>query len=202
MGSRSTTLPDMSSSDHEPSEREESIDYVDHLLEQWGRRRPDIDVSAMAVFGRITRAERFVARSLESVFARHGLQKGRFDVLAALRRAGPPYILSPTGLYNSLLVSSGAMSNRLERLEADGLIERIPDPHDGRGKLVRLSEKGGSLLDSALGDHVANELEMIKTLSASDRGHLAALLQQLLVAFGDTGEPQSSRSNPTDRLQV
>lgn len=144
----------------------------------------------MGIFGRISRAARFVERSLERVFAQHGLQGGRFDVLAALRRAGPPYVLSPTELYNSLLVTSGAMSNRLERLAADGLIERIPDPKDGRSMLVRLTPRGSAALDAALADHLANEHQMLEAFSPDDPVQLAGLLRHLLVSFGDTGEPQ------------
>jgi DNA-binding MarR family transcriptional regulator len=165
-------------------------DYVDHILEQWLREAPDHDPSPMGVFGRISRASRLLERRIESVFARHHLQSGRFDVLAALRRAGEPYVLSPTSLYNSLLVTSGAMTHRLERLAADGLIERNRDPNDGRGLLVALTPAGMAALDDALADHLANEHVLIEALSPTERDQLAVLLRKLLVALDDTGEPE------------
>lgn len=164
-------------------------DYVDHLLDQWARQTPHLDPSPMGVFGRISRAARLLERSIESVFARHGLQGGRFDVLAALRRAGPPYVLSPTSLYNSLLVTSGAMTHRLDRLAADGLIERIPDPNDGRSLLVALTPTGLATLEAALADHLENEHALIEALEPHEREELAGLLRKLLLAFDDTSQP-------------
>lgn len=148
----------------------------------------------MGVFGRISRASRLLERRIESVFARHQLQGGRFDVLAALRRAGEPYVLSPTSLYNSLLVTSGAMTHRLDRLAKDGLIQRIRDPNDGRGLLVALTPAGRTALDAALVDHLANEHALIEALTPAERGQLADLLRKLLVALDDTGEPEPAAS--------
>ncbi|HEX9123182.1 MAG TPA: MarR family transcriptional regulator, partial [Actinomycetota bacterium] len=99
-------------------------DLVDRILEQWRRERPDLDTSPMAIIARISRLSRFLERQVEAVLQEHGLNESQFGVLAALRRAGPPYCLSPTALYNSLLISSGAMTNRLERLTAAGFVKR------------------------------------------------------------------------------
>jgi DNA-binding MarR family transcriptional regulator len=172
------------------------VDYLDHILEQWRRETPQHDPSPMGVFGRISRAARLLERQIEAVFARHNLQGGRFDVLAALRRAGPPYVLSPTNLYNSLLVTSGAITHRLDRLAADGLIERIADPHDGRSRLVGLTPEGLATLDAALADHLENEHALIEALGPTERRELADLLRKLLAALGDTGEPAPAAAEP------
>jgi DNA-binding MarR family transcriptional regulator len=117
-------------------------DHVDHILEQWAQQRPDLDVSPMGIIGRMSRLSRFLERSIAAVLTRYGLNEPQFAVLAALRRAGPPHTLSPTDLYNGLLVSSGAMTNRLERLAAAGLVERVPDPADGRSLLAHRRRAG------------------------------------------------------------
>lgn len=168
-------------------------DYVNHIIEQWAREKPDLDVGPMGVFGRISRASRLMERRIEAVFSNHNLQGGRFDVLAALRRAGPPHVLSPTNLYNSLLITSGAMTHRLEHLANDGLIERVPHPRDGRGSLVKLTPAGARALDATLIEHLENEHRIIAALDPEERDDLADLLRKLLVTLGDTGEPA-----PTD----
>ena len=122
-------------------------DHVDHLLAQWHAEMPDLDPSPMAVIARVSRLGRIFDRRVEELYAKYGLNQSQFGVLAALRRAGPPYCLSPTELYNSLLISSGAMTNRLERLAAAGYIDRIPDPEDGRSILVALTPAGKQLIE-------------------------------------------------------
>ncbi|HET7518828.1 MAG TPA: MarR family transcriptional regulator, partial [Actinomycetes bacterium] len=122
-------------------------DHVDHILEQWAQQRPDLDVSPMGIIGRMSRLSRFLERSIATVLGKYGLNEPQFAVLAALRRAGPPHCLSPTDLYNGLLVSSGAMTNRLDRLAAAGLVERVPDPGDGRSLLVALTGKGQQVIN-------------------------------------------------------
>jgi DNA-binding MarR family transcriptional regulator len=160
-------------------------DHVDHLMEQWFRERPDLDISPMGVIARMSRLSRFLERSIEDTFARHGINESQFGVLAALRRAGPPFILSPTALYNSLLISSGAMTNRLERLTAAELVKRIPDPSDGRSILVALTPKGRKLLDDALTAHNQNEHGLLSSLSSKEKRILADLLRRLLLQFED-----------------
>lgn len=174
-----------------------SSDYVDSILQQWSAERPDLDASPMGVIGRISRASRILERKIEHIFAAHDLSGGGFDVLAALRRAGPPYRLSPTGLYNSLLISSGAMTNRLDRLEERELVSRVPDPHDRRGVLVSLTPKGKRLIDKATEAHLENEENLLKPLSAAEREHLSALLRKLLISLPDPSRiPITDGSNP------
>jgi DNA-binding MarR family transcriptional regulator len=169
-------------------------DHVDHILDQWSRQRPDLDVSPMGIIGRVFRLSRFLEQSIAEVLATHGLNEPLFAVLAALRRAGPPHCLSPTDLYNSLLVSSGAMTNRLRRLEHAGLVERMPDPHDGRSLLVALTPKGQKVIDEAVDAHTANEHRLLAALAPSDREALTDLLRRLLLQFEDHLEPTPSRN--------
>lgn len=168
--------------------KQEERDYVDHVIDQWNRVRPDLDVSPMGVIGRLSRLSRIFERRIEEVYAQHGLQGGRFSVLAALRRAGPPYRLSPTELYNSLLITSATLTNRLDRLTEAGLIERIPDPKDRRYLLVALTQRGLRAVDEALEDHLANEHRLLAPLTATERLILAELLRKLLIAYEDLPE--------------
>ncbi len=171
-------------------------DHVEQIIEQWQRERPEIDVSPMAVIARISRLSRLLEREIEDGYAASGLNQAQFGVLAALRRAGPPYCLSPTSLYNSLLISSGAMTNRLERLRAAGLVERIDDPDDGRSVLVALTPKGKRLIDRVVTRHYKNERRLLQSLTASERETLSSLLRALLLAFEDIEPPESARSLP------
>lgn len=135
----------------------------------------------MAVIGRLNEAASLISRErLAPLFARFGLQQGEFDVLATLRRSGTPYALTPTDLYEATMVTSGAMTARLDRLERAGLIERAPHPSDRRGVVVRLTEKGLALTDEALAAHVANEHEILAGLTAPERETLASLLGKLI----------------------
>jgi len=168
-------------------------DHVDHILEQWSRQRPELDVSPMGIIGRMSRLSRFLEQSIAEVLGRYGLNEPQFAVLAALRRAGPPHCLSPTDLYNSLLVSSGAMTNRLRRLEVAGLVKRMPDPHDGRGLLVALTAEGHRVIDEAVDAHTTNEHRLLAALTPSDRELLVDLLRRLLLQFEDHLEPTESR---------
>jgi DNA-binding MarR family transcriptional regulator len=155
-------------------------DHVDTILAQWRRERPDLDPSPMGVFGRIWRAERRLSRALDATFARFELNVGEFDVLATLRRSGSPYHLTPTELFRDLMLSSGAMTNRLDRLEQAGLIARLPDPSDRRGTLVALTTRGQELVDAAVAAHLANEQHLLEALSLDEREQLAQLLRKLL----------------------
>jgi DNA-binding MarR family transcriptional regulator len=168
-------------------------DHVDHILDQWSLQRPDLDVTPMGIIGRISRLSRFLEHSIAELLASHGLNEPQFAVLAALRRAGPPHCLSPTDLYNSLLVSSGAMTNRLRRLEIAGLVRRISDPDDGRGLLVALTNEGHKLIDEAVDAHTANEHRLLAALDPDDRALLAGLLRRLLLQFEDHLLPSPSR---------
>jgi DNA-binding MarR family transcriptional regulator len=170
-------------------------DHVDHLVAQWEAERPDLDVSPMHVIARVSRLSRILERRIEAVYESYQLNQAQFGVLAALRRAGEPYCLSPTDLYNSLLISSGAMTSRLERLTAAGYVRRVSNPHDGRGLLVALTPKGKRLIDRLLVLHYENERELLSSLNARDRATLTGVLRRLLLQFEDDASPESSRAN-------
>jgi DNA-binding MarR family transcriptional regulator len=160
-------------------------DHVDRIVEQWREQRPDLDVSTEDVVARISRLERFLQRSMDGTLSPFGLNEPQFAVLAALRRAGPPYTLSPTVLYGSLLVSSGAMTNRLTRLEAGGLVRRVPDRGDGRSMLVVLTPRGRSVIDRALAACMETRLRFLAGLQPRERTSLAGLLRRVLANLGD-----------------
>lgn len=160
-------------------------DQVDFILKQWFRERPDLDPSPMGVIGRISRASRYIDQFLQQNFAQFGLNSGEFDVLATLRRHGAPYQLTPTALLNALMLSSGAMTNRLDRLEKGGYIERKPHPHDRRGTLVTLTNQGLEVIDAVVVAHIAHEQQILSSLTADEQQALADLLRKLLLSFGD-----------------
>jgi DNA-binding MarR family transcriptional regulator len=157
-------------------------DEVDRIVEQWNRVRPDLDVSPTDTLQRITRANLLQTQSFSEVFARYGISWGEYLVLAALRRAGPPYRMNPTTLFNAVILSSGAMTNRLDGLEEMGLVRRLADPNDRRGRLVELTPKGRELVDKAVVDHLTNEERLLSGLSAAERDKLADLLRKLLLS--------------------
>lgn len=172
-----------------PESTEPSIrDYVDLMLDQWRSERPDLDLSPLGVIGRISRISRHFELRIEETLAKYGLNGATFYVLAALRRSGHPYRLSPTELYSSLLVSSGAMTNRIDRLQAAGLVRRVPDPDDGRAISVALTPKGRRLVDFAIEGHNENERRLLDPLSPGELELLAALLRRLLSA-AEAGDP-------------
>ncbi|WP_392481034.1 MarR family winged helix-turn-helix transcriptional regulator [Nostoc sp. C110] len=158
-------------------------DSVDIILAQWQRERPDLDVSPMGVIGRMGRVAKHFEHAIQETFSQFGLNLGEFDVLATLRRSGAPYQLSPTALFNTLMVSSGTMTHRVDQLEQAGLVQRIPDPSDRRGTLITLTEKGFNLIEKAVEAHVANEHRILSVLQPSERELLIVLLRKLLVSF-------------------
>ena len=153
------------------------------MLEQWQRERPDLDVAATGILGRISRIAALVDQSMGRVFQPHGLTAGDFIVLAALRRSGEPYQLTPTALSRSMMVSSGGTTKRLDRLEARGLVRRDDDPSDRRGTLVTLTKAGLEAIDTVASEHVQNEKRLVATLSPSKRNTLARLLRELLLTL-------------------
>ncbi|MBD0746926.1 MarR family winged helix-turn-helix transcriptional regulator [Streptomyces sp. CBMA152] len=161
-------------------------DHVDLVLEQWGARRPDLDVSPMAVIGRLKRLTRLVEAELRRTFAEHDLDPASFDVLATLRRSAPPHLLTPAELMRSSMVTSGAVTQRLDRLEARGLVARTPSPTDGRVVQVALTDAGHALIDRALPDHLATEERLLAALDPARRDTLAEALRDLLESLGDT----------------
>ena len=157
-------------------------DGVALILEQWAQERPDLDASPIGVIGRIFRLSSIFQREVQEVFSSFGLHRGEFDVLATLRRTGEPYRLNPSELSNALMVSSGGMTNRLDRLEKAGLIARRPDPNDRRGSQVGLTEEGLRLVNEVVTEHVNNEHRLLGALSETERDALADLLRELLLA--------------------
>ena len=158
-------------------------DEVDDLTEAWARERSDLDLAPVAVFSRITRLARHLDLARRDAFTTHGIESWEFDVLAALRRAGAPYELSPGRLLKETLVTSGTMTNRVDRLVARGLVERSPDPRDRRGVLVALTATGKRTVDGAFESLLASERDLLADLSEQDRAQLAALLKRVMVGL-------------------
>ncbi|MFM4963085.1 MarR family winged helix-turn-helix transcriptional regulator [Aeromonas bivalvium] len=154
-------------------------DHVDLLLAQWARQRPDLDCSPMGVLGRVARMAVIAGREVSEELKGCGLLGSDFDILATLRRAGEP--LTPTALYQSAMLSSGAMTARLDKLEQRGLIVRQAAPDDRRSLLVCLTEPGRELVDHAVERHVANERRLLAPLTQAEQGQLAALLKRWLL---------------------
>jgi DNA-binding MarR family transcriptional regulator len=157
-------------------------DDVDRIVEQWARERPDLETEAMAVFGRIYRLARLVGDRQEVIYGQFGINRGEFDVLATLRRAGEPHQLSPKALGASMMVSSGGMTGRLDRLERAALITRSPDPADRRGLVITLTPAGREVVDAAVGAGLDAQRELLEHLPPRDRHRLNALLRDLLRA--------------------
>jgi DNA-binding MarR family transcriptional regulator len=155
-------------------------DRIDELVAQWNRERPDLDAGVMAEVGRLLYVARLIGDRLGAYAGEHGLQVGEADVLLTLRRAGEPYRLSPTRLAASLLISTGAMTNRLDRLESRGLVRREPDPGDRRALQVALTSEGRALVDEVVGGHVENELQMLSGLGKREREELTRIMRKLL----------------------
>ncbi len=161
-------------------------DFVDGLVAQWERERPDLTPTPMGVFGRISRIARHIEAALLALDQKHGLGEGEFDVLAALRRAGAPHTLTPTDLYRSLMLSSGAMTARLKRLERSGLIARGANPADGRSVQVTLTPRGKRVVDALVGPHLEVERDCLKALSPDDQRMLTRLLRTVALALEET----------------
>lgn len=160
-----------------------ATDEVDELVAAWRRERPDLDVSPLEVLSRITRLARHLDRARSQAFAAHGLELWEFDVLVALRRSGAPYELSPGRLLQQTLVTSGTMTNRIDRLATRGLVERHPDPSDRRGVIVRLTPDGAARADAALIDLLSQEQQILSGLPSQEQAQLAAMLRVLVVPF-------------------
>ncbi|MFI7638448.1 MarR family winged helix-turn-helix transcriptional regulator [Nonomuraea sp. NPDC049400] len=164
-------------------------DHVDFILEQWAAQRPDLDVSPMAVIGRLSRVTRLIDAELRRTFTAHGLDSASFDVLATLRRSDPPHRLTPAELMRASMVTSGAVTQRLDRLESRGLVTRTPSDVDGRGVYVTLTDEGRALIDGVLPDHLATEERVLSALPKEGRDALAHGLRELLESLGDTTAP-------------
>ncbi|MFF4773841.1 MarR family winged helix-turn-helix transcriptional regulator [Microtetraspora fusca] len=158
-------------------------DEVDRLVAAWRQERPDLDVSPLEVLSRVSRLSRHLDRARRAAFAEHDLESWEFDVLTALRRSGKPYELSPGALLRATLVTSGTMTNRIDRLAASGLVTRHPDPEDRRGVLVRLTALGRERVDAAFAGLLRRERELLAGLGEREQRTLAALLHTLLAPF-------------------
>ncbi len=167
----------------------EERDEVDDLVAAWRHQRPDLDVAPLQVLSRVSRLARHLDIARRSAFAAHGLESWEFDVLSALRRAGPPFQLTPGALLRATLVTSGTMTNRVDRLAAAGLVTREPDPRDRRGVLVTLSERGKDVVDASFTDLLDREQALLARLGPEQRHVLAGLLRTLLVPFDEGDFP-------------
>lgn len=161
----------------------QTSDEVDRIVDAWLRERPDLDFSPLQVLSRVARLAKHLDRARRTAFTRSDLDSWEFDVLSALRRAGAPFRLSPKALLQQTLVSSGTMTNRIDRLVARGLVQRRTDPNDGRGILVEMTATGLSRVDAAITRLVRAETEILGVLSPADQRRLAALLRTLSLDF-------------------
>ena len=159
-------------------------DHAQHVVDQWASVRPELDVSPVLVIGRLHRVALALTTELVKVYNAHGLGEGDFDVLATLRRTGEPYELTPTELMDQTMVTSGAVTKRLDRLEGAGLVERRVSDGDRRSRIVVLTEKGRELIDRAAPEHFANEARLLEPLSAGERATLARLLGKPAESLG------------------
>ncbi|GGS34896.1 MULTISPECIES: MarR family winged helix-turn-helix transcriptional regulator [Actinokineospora] len=160
-------------------------DHVDRVLRQWAAERPDLAAAPMGVVGRVQRASRLLERGLTENFARHGLQLWEFDILGTLRRSGPPYRLTAGALSASSMVTSGAITNRIDRLVARGLVTRETDPGNRRSVVITLTESGWTAVEDVLEHHVSHEERALSCLNADEQRELARLLRKLLIGLGD-----------------
>lgn len=175
--------PDPQATRAVPAPDVQGQDEVDRLVADWRSERPDLDVTPLTVLSRLTRLAKHLDRARRSAFAENELEQWEFDVLAALRRSGQPYELSPGQLVTQAIVTSGTMTNRVDRLATKGLVQRRPDPDDRRGVLVALTDAGRQRADGALDGLIAREHELLAELGDADRLELARLLRELLLPF-------------------
>lgn len=159
------------------------MDHIDKIIDQWRKQRPDIDTKPMAIIGRLQRISMHLASGMSRNFAKYDLNGASFDVLATLRRSGAPYALSPGDLMTSAMITSGTMTNRIDQLEKRGLVARTPNPEDGRGFLVSLTDKGFDLVDEVVTAHVETQASLVEGLNEKERVSLNTLLAKFLGTF-------------------
>ncbi|WP_104109410.1 MarR family winged helix-turn-helix transcriptional regulator [Arthrobacter sp. N199823] len=157
-------------------------DHLERILSQWNTEKPELDVSPMAVIGRLSRAASAVDTRLAETFAQHGMDTSTFDALATLLRSGPPYSLTPAALARDAMISSSAVAQRLNKLETRGLVSRGANPDDGRGTLVSLTTAGRELIERSLPDHLSAERAITSALSQAEQAQLATLLERITAA--------------------
>lgn len=167
--------------------KQRQFDAVDAILAQWRQARPDLDVAAMGPIGRLKRCAALLQQKLDKTFAEFGMTAWEFDVLATLRRAGEPYCMAPTALFSALMITSGTMTHRLQKLESNGLVQRAPNPQDARGLLVQLTPEGLKRIDLAVTAHVENERAILAAIPETSLALLDAQLSTLLSALETRG---------------
>ncbi|MGF6881431.1 DNA-binding MarR family transcriptional regulator [Nocardia sp. GAS34] len=163
----------------------QASERIDHLLGQWRAERPDLDVDTMALITRLERVSQLIDARISAMATEFGIHRSEGDVLLALRRAGAPYRLSPSQLAESLLVTTGTMTNRLDRLQKRGYIARIPYPGDRRGLLIELTDSARELVDRAIPRHIENEQAMLSVLTPRERAELTRLTNKLINHLSD-----------------
>jgi DNA-binding MarR family transcriptional regulator len=175
-----------------------AADSIDELVRAWERERPDLESWPFAIFGRIWRLSASLVGDADRWLAPIGLTFESFSVIVTLRRGGPPFEMNPTALYRESLLSSGAITNRIDRVEAEGLVKRLPNPKDRRGTIVRLTPKGRALADRAIKLHFEALAESLGDLSEAERAQLAALLGKLLLSVEQNKQhaPRVGRGRP------
>jgi DNA-binding MarR family transcriptional regulator len=163
-------------------------DVIDLIAEQWAKERPDLadGLWAVHVLGRVQRMQRVIDKSLKAFCAQHGIEMGEFDVLTTLRRSGPPYALTAGAFLKAAMVTSGAITNRIDRMEAKGLVERVREGGDRRTVLIHLTERGQELIDTVMAAHLRNYAEILGALDRDECEQVAAGLRKVLEAHGDT----------------
>jgi DNA-binding MarR family transcriptional regulator len=179
-----------------PDDIDPETDHVEQVRQQWARERPDLDTTPIGIIARLGRAQAYIDPALDAVFTEHGLTRSSWDVLAALRRVGEPYRLTPTELYQALMRSSGAITHTLHRLEYTGLVERQVNPEDGRSLYVALTPRGVQLTNTVGPVHLDNERRLLSALTPDEQRTLAHLLRKLLLGFErdrPTPAPQPAR---------
>jgi DNA-binding MarR family transcriptional regulator len=180
----------------EPNQAGIQADHVESIIQGWKHERPDVNPNPMGVVARISRLSRIMEKRVSDALTRHALTLTSFGILGALRRAGPPYSLSPKDLHRSLLVASGTVTNQLDRLEELDLIARRPSPHDRRAISVQLTAKGLSVIDEALVDFIETEKNLLSSVDEKTAAVLAHSLHSLLVGLGD--RPTSTTSTDAE----
>ncbi|WP_347755382.1 MarR family transcriptional regulator [Agrococcus sp. ProA11] len=158
-------------------------DHVAIIIEQWRTERPDLDPSPIGIFGRLSRVTQRATEEIVGLYRRFDLNEGEFDILATLRRTGAPFALAPTALAEQTMVTKGAVSKRLDALASKGLVTREAADHDGRGRVVRLTDTGRSRIDDAVAAHLAQEHQMLEMLPARDRDALERILTTWALAY-------------------
>lgn len=155
------------------------MDHVDRIIAQWNKARPDLDVGPMEIIGRLSRMATKLRSEMDKTWKAHGLNAASFDVLATLRRSGKPDGLSPGELLDLTMVTSGTMTNRIDQLVKRGLVERVPNPEDKRGFLIRLTETGFATIEDAVGDHVETQYYLLRGLTPAEAEDMNRLLKTL-----------------------